>query len=127
MLDHSDASVTEFLCSDASVDESLCSDGDVALQRDIQRIIHEHTDNVIKKWGNFEQWVLELRDGKRVAVPIHISLPLGDVAVRVEGSNHLAMVLGVSSESKEFNSELDKKIDGFVEDWASDLCSEDTL
>ena len=127
VLNHSNASVTESLCSDASVDESLCSDGDVALQRDIQRIIHEHTDNVIKKWGNFEQWVLELRDGKRVAVPIHISLPPGDVAIRVEGSNHLAMVSGVSSKSKEFNSELDKKIDGFVEDWASDLCSEDTL
>ena len=126
MLDHSDASVMESLCSDASVDESLCFDGDVALQRDIQRIIYEHTNNVIKKWGNSEQWVLELRDGKRVAVPIHISLPPGDVVVRVEGSNHLA-IPGVSSESTEFNSELDKKIDGFVEDWASDLCSEDTL
>ena len=50
----SDASVAGSLCSDASVDESLCSEGDVALQRDIQRIIHEHSDNVIKKWGNSE-------------------------------------------------------------------------
>ena len=40
VLDNSDASVTKSLCSDASVDKSLCSDGDVALQRDIQRIIH---------------------------------------------------------------------------------------
>ena len=84
MLGHSDAFVTESLCFDASVDESLCFNGDVALQRDIQRIIHEHTDNVIKKWGNSDQWVLELRDGKRVAVLIHISLPSGDVAVKVE-------------------------------------------
>ena len=76
VLDNSDASVTESMCSDASVDESLCSDGDMALQRDIQRIIHEHTDNVIKKWGNYELWVLELHDGKRVAVPIQFSLPL---------------------------------------------------
>ena len=127
VLDHSDASMTESLCSDASVDESICSDGDVALQRDIQQIIHEHSDNVIKKWGNSEQWVLELRDRKRVSVPINISLPPGDVDAGVEGSNHLAMVSGVSLASKEFNSELDNEIDGFVEDWASDLCSEDTL
>ena len=60
-------------------------------------------------------------------VLINISLPLEDVVVGVEGSNHLAMVSGVSSASKEFNSELDNEIDGFVEDWASDLCSEDTL
>ena len=127
VLGHSDASVTESMCSDASVDDSLCSDGDAVLHRDIQRIIHEHTDNVIKKWGNSEQWVLELRDGKRVAVPICISLPLGDVAPEAEASNLLAMVPRESSETKEFNSDLDKEIDGFVEDWASDLCSEDTL
>ena len=127
ILDHSDASMMESLCSYASVDESMCSNGDMALQRDIQQIIHEHSDNVIKKWGNSEQWVLELRDGKRVFVPINISLPPGDVAVGVEGLNHLAMVPGVSLASKEFNFELDNEIDGFVEDWASDLCSEDTL
>ena len=87
MLNNSDASVSESLCSDAFVDESLCSDGDVALQCDIQRIIHEHIDNVIKKWRNSEQWVLELWDGKRVVVLIHISLPLGDVAVGVDDLN----------------------------------------
>ena len=52
VINNSDAFVDEFLCSDAYMDESLCSDGDVALQCDIQRIIHEHTDNVIKKWGD---------------------------------------------------------------------------
>ena len=104
VLDNSDASVTESMCFDAFVDESLCFDGDVALQRDIQQIIHEHTDNVIKKWGNSEQWVLELRDGKRVAVPIQISLPPGDVVVGVDDSNQLPTVPGVSSECKELNS-----------------------
>ena len=112
----SDASVDESLCSDASVDESLCFDGDVAVQRNIQQIIHQHTDNVIKKWGNSEQWVLELRDGKRVAVPIQFSLPLGAVDVGVDDSNQLAMVPGVASESKELNSELEKGSDAIVED-----------
>ena len=62
-----------------------------------------------------------------MSVPINISLPPRDVAVRMEGSNHLAMVPGVSLASKEFNFELDNEVDGFVEDWAFDLCSEDTL
>ena len=62
-----------------------------------------------------------------MSVPINISLPLGDVVVGVEGSNHLAMVPGVPLASKEFNSKLDNEIDGFVEDWASDLFFEDTL
>ena len=127
VLDNSDASMTESMCSDASVDESLCSDGDVALQRDIQRIIHQHSDNIIKKWGNSEQWVLELQDGKRVVVPIQISLPPGDVIVGVDDSNQLAMVPGVSSKSKEINSELEKGVDVIVEDWVSDICSEDAF
>lgn len=60
VLDNSNVSVSKNMCSDASVDECLCSnasnvsDGDVALQRDIQRIIQEHIGNVIKKWGNSE-------------------------------------------------------------------------
>ena len=62
-----------------------------------------------------------------MAVPIHISLPSGDVAVGVDVSNQLAMVSGVSSESKEFHFDLDREVDGFVEDWASDLCSEVAL
>ena len=99
-LNNSDASVTKSLCSEASVDESLCFDGDVALQCDIQRIIHEHIDDVIKKWGNSKQWVLELRDGRKVAVPNQISLPPGDAVVGVDDSNQLALVLGVPSESK---------------------------
>ena len=62
-----------------------------------------------------------------MAVLIHISLPSGDVAVGVDDSNQLAMVPGVSSESKEINSELEKGVDGFAEDWASDFCFEDAF
>jgi len=67
---------------------------------DIQRIIQEHIDNVIKKWGNFEQWVLELRDRRRVAVLIQISLPLGDAVDGFDESNKLVMVPVVSSKGK---------------------------
>ncbi|KAF3944252.1 hypothetical protein CMV_029266 [Castanea mollissima] len=56
----SDNEVDESLCSDNELDESLYSDNELALHRDIQRIIHEHTDNAIRKWGNSEQWVLKL-------------------------------------------------------------------
>lgn len=67
---------------------------------DIQRIIQEHTDNVIKKWGISEQWVLELRDRRRVAILILISLPPGDAVDGFDESNLLVIVLGVSSERK---------------------------
>ena len=125
VLDNSEASVTESMSSDASLDESLCSDDDVDLQRNIQQIIHQHTDDVIKKWRNPEQWVLELRDKKRVAVPIQISLPLRDDVVGVDDSNQLVIVPGKALESKELNSESEKEIDVIVEDWSSDFCSED--
>ena len=127
VINNSDASVDESLCSNASMDESLCSDGDVALQRDIQRIIHKHTDNVIKKWGNVEQWVLELRDGRRVAVPIQISLPPGDVVDSVDDSNQLVVVPGLSLESKEIILGQEKGDDVVVEDWVSNVCSEDAF
>ena len=55
VLDNSEASVTESMSSDASLDESLCSDDDVDLQHNIQHIIHQHINDVIKKWGNSEQ------------------------------------------------------------------------
>ena len=60
-----------------------------------------------------------------MAVPIQISLPPGDVVVGVDDSNQLTMVPGVASESKEFNLELEKGIDDIVEDWVSDIYSED--
>jgi len=73
----------------------------VALQRDIQRILQEHTNNVIKKWGNSEQWVLELQDGRRVVIPIQISLPLGDAVDGFDESNQMTVVPMVSLDSKE--------------------------
>ena len=94
----------------------MCSDDDGDLQCSIQQIIHQHTDEVIKKWGNSEQWVLELRNGKRVAVPIQISLPPGEDIVGVDNSKPLAIVPGRPTESKEVNAELDKGMDVFVED-----------
>ena len=87
----------------------------------------EHSDNVIKKWGNSEQWVLELWDGRRVEVPFQISLPPGEVVGGLDVSNQLAMVLGVSLESKEIISEQEKGDDVVVEDWVSDICSEDAF
>ena len=123
--DNSEASVSEFLASEASSDtsseDSLCFDDDGDVQRNIQQIIHQHTDEVIKKWGNSEQWVLELRNGKRVAVPIQISLPSREDIGGVKDSNPLAIVPGRATESKEFNDELDKGMDVFVEDWSSDF------
>ena len=66
--------LSEINDSNGTVDESLCSnvfveifsgseptdDGYATLQCDIQRILQEHIDNIIKKWGNSEQWILEL-------------------------------------------------------------------
>ena len=54
---------------------------------------------------------LELRDGKRVAVSIQISLPPGDDIVGVDDSNLLAIVSGRATESKDLNSKSDKGID----------------
>ena len=99
----------------------MCSNDDEDLQCNIQQIIHQHTDDVIKKWGNSEQWVLELRDGKRVAVSIQISLLPGDDIVGVDDSNPLVIVPGRATESKEYNAESDKGMDVFVGDWSSDF------
>ena len=50
---------------------SACTtDSDESLVCDLQLILQEHFGNIVKKWGNSEQWVLELRDGRRVAVSI---------------------------------------------------------
>ena len=51
--------------------ESVCaSDCDECLERDLRLLLQEHFDDIVKKWGNSKQWVLELRDGRGVAVPI---------------------------------------------------------
>lgn len=50
-----DSAMAESICSD----KSPTSNCDKALQRDFQTILQEHTDIVIKKWGNSEQWILK--------------------------------------------------------------------
>ena len=65
-----DETVTEFLYFDEPNDSANTSDGEENLQRDICLILQEHSGNVSKKWGNLGQWVLELQDGRRVAVLI---------------------------------------------------------
>lgn len=54
---------------------------DEALQHDLRLILQEHSGNVNKKWGNSKQWILELRTGRRVAIPIQISLPSSDAII----------------------------------------------
>ena len=55
---------------------SACTtDSNESLVCDLQLILQEHSGNIVKKWGNSEQWVLELRDGRRVAIPLQIALP----------------------------------------------------
>ena len=102
----------------------MSSEDDGELQRSIQHIIQQHTDEVIKKWGNSEQWVLELRNGKRVAVPIQIYLPLGEDIVGVVDSNPLAIVPGSPTKSKEVNAESVQEMNVSVEDWSSDFSPE---
>ena len=46
------------------------TDNDESLERDLRLILQEHSGNIVKKWGNSKEWVLELRDGRRVTVPI---------------------------------------------------------
>lgn len=110
--------------ADYSSEISMSSDDDGELQSSIQQIIHQHIDEVIRKWGNSEQWVLELRNGKRVAVPIQISLPPGEDIVKEVDSNPLAIVPGSPTESKEISAELVKEMNVFVEDWSSDFSPE---
>ena len=60
----SDNAEIEFLGTDGGDTESLdfdetdvsvtISEGEVNLQRDIRLLLQEHSDNVVKKWGNSE-------------------------------------------------------------------------
>ena len=57
--------------SDEGGNESVCaSDCDESLERDLRLLLQDHFGDIVKKWGNSEKWVLELRDGRRVAMPI---------------------------------------------------------
>ena len=118
-----DASATSD-SSDSSSEISMNSEDDGELQSSIRQILHQHSDEIIRKWGNSEQWVLELRNGKRVAVPIQISLPPGEDIAEVVDSNPLAIVTGSPSKTKEINAELVKERNVLVEDWSSDFSPE---
>jgi len=77
VLNHaSDVVEAELLDSNEAKIESACTtDSEKGLKQDFRLILQEHSGNIVKKWGNSEQWVLELRDRRRVAVPIQIPPP----------------------------------------------------
>ena len=68
--------------------------------------------------------MLELRDGRRVAVSIQISLPPGEVTEVLEEQNQLALVLLKSSNVLEVSSDQFDGNEVLVEDWVSNTCSE---
>ena len=88
-------------------------------------ILQEHSDNIVKKWGNSKQWVLELRDGRRVAVPIQISLPQCEAIKVLEEQKQLALVPWESSEAVNVSTALTEEVEVLVEDWGSDTYSKD--
>ena len=66
--------------------------------------------------------MLELRDGRRVAIPILISLPLGEVTEVLE--EQLALVPLKSLDSLEVSSAQFDRDEVLVEDWVSNTYSE---
>ena len=116
----SDESDTALLSSDESDESANTSDGEEKLHQDIRLILKENSGNVSKKWGNSEQWVLELRDGRRVAVPIQISLPPGEVTEVLGEQTHLALVPLKCSDAVEVSSAQVDENDVLVEDWVLD-------
>ena len=123
----SDESDTTFLSSDEpdeSDESAKTSNGEEKLHRDIHLILQENSGNVSKKWGNSEQWVLELRDGRSVEVLIQISLPPGEVTEVLEEQTQLALVPLKCSDVVEVSSAQVDENEVLVEDWVSDTCSE---
>ncbi|KAK7819164.1 flavin mononucleotide hydrolase 1 [Quercus suber] len=121
---------TAFLSSDEpdeSDESAKTSDGEEKLHQDIRLILQENTGNVSKKWGNSEQWVLELRDGRRVAVPIQISLPPGEVTEVLEEQTQLALVPLKCPDVVEVSSAQVDENDVLVEDWVLYTCSESSV
>ena len=68
--------------------------------------------------------MLELRDGRRVAIPILISLPLGEVTEVLEEQNQLALVPLKSLDSLEVSSAQFDRYEVLEEDWVSNTYSE---
>ncbi|KAK9992046.1 hypothetical protein SO802_027031 [Lithocarpus litseifolius] len=119
-----DEADTESFGSVEADESATTSDGEDNLQQDIRLLLQEHSGNVIKKWGNSEQWVLELRDGRRVAVPLQISLPPSEVTEVMEEKNQLTLVPLKSSDSLDVSAAPFEGDEVLVEDWVSDTYSE---
>ena len=68
--------------------------------------------------------MLELQDGRRVAVPIQISLPSGEAIEVLEEQTQLALVPLKSLDVSEVSSAQCDGNEVLVEDWVSDTCLE---
>ena len=106
-----------------SVEPAVASFGSVCTSElgenavcDPRLFLQDHSGNVVKKWGNSEQWVLELRNGRRVAVPVQLALPRCEAFEALENQQQLALVSLESSEEEDVIS---------VEDGTSDSSSEE--
>ena len=127
----SDVVESELLGSDESEEArngSVCAtDSDESLECVLRLILQEHSGNIVKKWGNSEQWVLKLRDGRRVAVPIQISLPRCAATEVLEKQNQLALFPLESSDASNLSSALFEEDEVLVEDWVSDTYLEEAI
>ena len=113
---------------DEGGNESVCaSDCDESLERDLRLLLQDHSGDIVKKWGNSEKWVLELRDGRRVAVPIQFSLPRCVTTEVLDKNNPLALCPLDSSDASISSSALFEENKVLVEDWVSDSFSEDAV
>ena len=69
--------------------------------RDPRLFLQEYSGNVVKKWGNSEQWVLQLRNGRKVAVSVQLALPRCEAFEALENQQQLALVTLESSEEED--------------------------
>ena len=69
--------------------------------RDPRLFLQEYSGNVVKKWGNSEQWVLQLRNGRRVAVSVQLALLRCEAFEALENQQQLALVTLESSEEED--------------------------
>ena len=114
--------------SDEGGNESVCaSDCEESLERDLRLLLQDHSSDIVKKWGNSEQWVLELRDGRRVVVPIQFSLPRCVTTEVLDKQNQLALCPLDSSDASILSLALFEEDKVLVEDWVSDSFSEDAV
>ena len=125
----SDVVESELLDSDESEEArngSACTtDHDESLVRDPRLILQEYSGNIVKKWGNSEQWVFELRDGRRVVVSVQIALPRCEAIEVLEKQQQLDLVSLESSDVTNVSLALFEEDEVLVEDGASDTSSEE--